>query len=96
VHAAASLSDAMKEIGAAYEKESGDKVQFNFGASNLLARQIEDSVIALRWESTKRSGIVALGRGARPHPPLSIAFGALVENNSLFDLACGVYDPNFG
>jgi molybdate transport system substrate-binding protein len=46
VHAAASLSDAMKEIGAAYEKESGDKVQFNFGASSMLARQIEEGAPA--------------------------------------------------
>ncbi len=46
VHAAASLSDAMKEIGAAYEKESGEKVQFNFGASSLLARQIEEGAPA--------------------------------------------------
>jgi molybdate transport system substrate-binding protein len=46
VHAAASLSDAMKEIGAAYEKESGDKVQFNFGASNMLERQIEEGAPA--------------------------------------------------
>lgn len=46
MHAAASLADAMKEIGAAYEKESGDKVQFNFGASSLLARQIEQGAPA--------------------------------------------------
>src|SRR6476646_2957371 len=41
VSAAASLSDALKEIAATYEKESGDKISFNFGASSLLARQIE-------------------------------------------------------
>src|ERR1700733_5720702 len=46
VHAAVSLSDAMKEIAAAYEKESGDKVVFNFGASSLLARQIEEGAPA--------------------------------------------------
>jgi molybdate transport system substrate-binding protein len=46
VHAAASLTDAMKEIGAAYEKESGDKLQFNFGASSALARQIEEGAPA--------------------------------------------------
>jgi molybdate transport system substrate-binding protein len=40
VYAAASLTDVMKEIGSAYEKESGDKILFNFGASSLLARQI--------------------------------------------------------
>src|ERR1700720_4726950 len=42
VHAAASLSDAMNEIGRAYEKQSGDKLRFNFGASSMLARQIEE------------------------------------------------------
>jgi molybdate transport system substrate-binding protein len=46
VHAAASLSDALKQIGVAYEKESGDKLQFNFGASNMLARQIEEGAPA--------------------------------------------------
>jgi molybdate transport system substrate-binding protein len=46
VHAAASLVDAMKEIGPAYEKQSGDKLQFNFGASSLLARQIEQGAPA--------------------------------------------------
>ena len=46
VYAAASLTDAMKEIGAAYEKQSGDKIAFNFGASNLLARQIKEGALA--------------------------------------------------
>jgi molybdate transport system substrate-binding protein len=46
VQAAASLSEVMKEIGATYEKESGDKVQFSFGASNMLARQIEEGAPA--------------------------------------------------
>ena len=46
VFAAASLTDALKEIAAAYEKQSGDKVLFNFGASSLLARQIEEGAPA--------------------------------------------------
>jgi molybdate transport system substrate-binding protein len=46
VFAAASLTDALKEIGATYEKQSGDKVVFNFGASSLLARQIEEGAPA--------------------------------------------------
>jgi molybdate transport system substrate-binding protein len=41
VSAAASLTDALKEIGAAYEKQSGDKIFFNFGSSSFLAYQIE-------------------------------------------------------
>lgn len=42
VYAAASLTDVMKEIAANYEKQSGDKIVFNFAASSLLARQIAE------------------------------------------------------
>jgi molybdate transport system substrate-binding protein len=41
VSAAASLTEALKEIGADYQKKSKDIIVFNFGASNFLARQIE-------------------------------------------------------
>jgi molybdate transport system substrate-binding protein len=41
VFAAASLTDSLKQIAADYEKSSGDKIIFNFGASSTLARQIE-------------------------------------------------------
>jgi molybdate transport system substrate-binding protein len=40
VYAAASLTDALKEIAVNYEQQSSDKIVFNFGASSLLARQI--------------------------------------------------------
>ncbi|HWW68625.1 MAG TPA: molybdate ABC transporter substrate-binding protein [Duganella sp.] len=41
VSAAASLTNAFKEIGAAYEKDhAGDKVLFNFAASDPLVQQI--------------------------------------------------------
>ncbi len=46
VYAASSLTDALKEIGPAYEKESGDKLVFNFAASSTLARQIEEGAPA--------------------------------------------------
>jgi molybdate transport system substrate-binding protein len=46
VFAAASLADSLKEIAAAYEKQSGDKIAFNFGASSMLARQIEEGAPA--------------------------------------------------
>jgi molybdate transport system substrate-binding protein len=35
--AAASLTDSLKEIAAAYENQSGDKIIFNSGASSTLA-----------------------------------------------------------
>jgi molybdate transport system substrate-binding protein len=43
VSAAASLTDALGEIGKMYEARSPDLVNFNFGASSLLARQVEAS-----------------------------------------------------
>jgi molybdate transport system substrate-binding protein len=46
VFAAASLTDSLKEIAAAYEKRTGDKIVFNFGASSFLARQIEEGAPA--------------------------------------------------
>lgn len=41
VFAAASLTDALRELGAAYEKSTGDHVLFNFAASNTLEMQIK-------------------------------------------------------
>jgi molybdate transport system substrate-binding protein len=41
VFAAASLTDALKEVAADYEKEGGDKIIFNFAASNTLEMQIK-------------------------------------------------------
>jgi molybdate transport system substrate-binding protein len=60
VYAAASLTDAMKEIGPACEKESGDKLQFNFGASNMLARQIEEGAPADLFFSADEAKMDAL------------------------------------
>jgi molybdate transport system substrate-binding protein len=41
VFAAASLTNAMQDIGKDFEASSGAKVKFSFAASSLLARQIE-------------------------------------------------------
>lgn len=41
IFAAASLSDSLKAIAAAYELQTGDQLVFNFAASGTLARQIE-------------------------------------------------------
>ncbi|HEX4646697.1 MAG TPA: molybdate ABC transporter substrate-binding protein [Verrucomicrobiae bacterium] len=46
VFAAASLTESLKEIATAYEKQSGDQIIFNFGASSTLARQIEEGAPA--------------------------------------------------
>ena len=41
IYAAASLSDSLKQAVAAYEKQTGQTVRLNFGASSFLALQIE-------------------------------------------------------
>jgi molybdate transport system substrate-binding protein len=41
VLAAASLTDVLQAIAVDYEKESGDKLAFNFAGSSVLERQIE-------------------------------------------------------
>ena len=46
VFAAASLTDSLKEIGAHYEQETGQKVVFNFEGSSVLARQIAEGAPA--------------------------------------------------
>jgi molybdate transport system substrate-binding protein len=46
VAAAASLTDALKEIGAAYHSGSRHKVRFTFGPSSILARQIGEGAPA--------------------------------------------------
>jgi len=60
VYAAASLTDAMNEISAVYEKESGDKLEFNFGASSTLARQIEEGAPADLFLSADEAKMDAL------------------------------------
>lgn len=46
VFAAISLTDSLKQIAVVYERESGDKIVFNLGASSTLARQIEEGAPA--------------------------------------------------
>lgn len=46
VFAAASLSEALKEIATGFERSRGDKVRFNLGASSALAMQIRNGAPA--------------------------------------------------
>jgi molybdate transport system substrate-binding protein len=67
VYAASSLTDVMKEIASSYEKESGDKILFNFGASSLLARQIIERAPAdlfisadeAKMDELEKAGLIA-------------------------------------
>lgn len=46
VFAAASLTDALKELAPAYAAKSGNQLVFNFAGSNALARQIQEGAPA--------------------------------------------------
>ncbi len=46
VFAAASLTDALREIAATYERSEGDRIVLNLGASSALARQIQEGAPA--------------------------------------------------
>ena len=66
VFAASSLTDALRDIGARYERSSGHKVVFNLGASNDLARQIQAGAPAdvffsadvIQMDALERAGLV--------------------------------------
>lgn len=67
VFAAASLSDALKEIGKSYEAASGDKLHFNLAASSALALQIKQGAPAdlffsadeAKMDELAKSGLIA-------------------------------------
>lgn len=57
VSAASDLTGAFKEIGAMYEKETGDRVIFNFGSTGILAQQIEGGAPIDLFAAANRSYI---------------------------------------
>ena len=64
--AAASLSDALKQIAADYQRLTGDRVALNFGASSTLARQLQEGAPAdiffsaddAQMDSLQKSGLL--------------------------------------
>ena len=62
VFAAASLTDVLKVAATAYEKQTGDKIAFNFGASSLLERQIEEGAPADIFFSADEARMDALDK----------------------------------
>jgi molybdate transport system substrate-binding protein len=65
VFAAASLTESLKALGTAYEKQAGDKVTFNFGSSSMLARQIEEGAPADVFFSADEATMDALEKRNR-------------------------------
>jgi len=62
VFAAASLADALTEIGTAWQAASGNRAVFNFGASSDLARQIRAGAPADVFFSADEAQMDALER----------------------------------
>jgi molybdate transport system substrate-binding protein len=63
VFAAVSLTEGLQEIAKTYEKQTGDKIVFSFGASSLLARQIEQGAPADLFLSADEARMDALAKG---------------------------------
>src|SRR5207249_6537826 len=69
VYAAASLSDVLQELASLYEKQSNDKLFFNFNASSVLARQILEGAPAdlffsadeAKMDALEKAGLLASG-----------------------------------
>ncbi len=87
VFAAASLADALTEIGTAWEATSGNRAVFNFGASSDLARQIRAGAPAdvffsadeVQMDTLERQGLV---RPAERHDLLSNRLVVVVPRDS--------------
>ena len=87
VFAAASLTDALGEIGAGYEARTGARVLFSFAGSNALARQIRAGAPAdvfvsanlARMDELERAGLV---RPADRVSLLSNRLAVVVANTS--------------
>ncbi len=98
VFAAASLTDALKEIGIAYEKSGGDRVVFNFAASNLLGRQIAEGAPADLFLSADEATMDRLEKGGHVVPGsrksllsnrlvVVVPFDSSLEMKTIADLA---------
>jgi molybdate transport system substrate-binding protein len=91
VFAAASLTDSLKKIAASYEKKSGDKIIFNFAASSMLARQIEEGAPAdiffsadeAKMDGLEKKGLVdAITRKSR----LGNSLVVVIPNDSTLEI----------
>jgi molybdate transport system substrate-binding protein len=85
VFAAASLTDCLKEISSKYSRQTGEQVVFSFGASSVLARQIQEGAPAdvfmsadeAKMDSLEKRGLILAGtRKSRLSNLLVIIVGA--------------------
>lgn len=69
VYAAASLTDVLQELASLYGKQADDKLLFNFNASSVLARQIQEGAPAdlffsadeAKMDVLEKAGLLAPG-----------------------------------
>jgi molybdate transport system substrate-binding protein len=62
VFAAASLTDSLRQTAAIYQKQSEDRIAFNFAGSGPLARQIEEGAPADIFFSADETAVDVLGK----------------------------------
>jgi molybdate transport system substrate-binding protein len=97
VFAASSLTDSLKEVAGAYESKTGDKIVFNFAASSVLARQIEEGAPAdiffsadeAKMDALETKGLVVKGTRGSPLSNLLVIVTAqekAVSIKSVYDL----------
>src|SRR4029079_16276499 len=92
VSAAASLTDVLQELARIYEKQTGDVLLFNFGASSLLARQIQEGAPAdlfisadeLKMDSLQQRGLLV---AATRRSILSNTLAIIVPSDSRMNIA---------
>lgn len=87
VSAAASLADALQENGNLYQIQSSNKIRFNFGSSNELARQIDEGAPADVFFSADLEKMDVLEKNRRIDPStrknlLSNQLALVVPNDS--------------
>jgi molybdate transport system substrate-binding protein len=78
VFAAASLREAVTEIAAKYERGGGERVTFSFGASSMLARQIQEGAPADLFLSADEAKVNALAKRGLVHSRASVLSNTLV------------------
>lgn len=95
VLAAASTTDAMNEIGTLFTKQSGHSVQFSFGSSGALARQIQNDAPADLFLSANEQWMDTLAAAGKINPAMRTD---LLKNRLVLIAPTGrsaVLDTNF-
>lgn len=72
IAAAASLRDALEQISPLFEKKSGEKVTFTFGATGNLLRQIEEGAPFELFLAADEKSVAKLAEGGKTDGPTSI------------------------